>query len=77
MSGRVVPLPPESLGEAPGRGRLTGRRILVVGGGQMDIGEADTPIGNGRAIERSLRARRRPGRRRGSRPAKRAKPPSR
>jgi len=31
-------------------GRLTGRRILVVGGGQMDIGEPDTPIGNGRAM---------------------------
>jgi NAD(P)-dependent dehydrogenase (short-subunit alcohol dehydrogenase family) len=32
------------------RGRLVGRRILVVGGGQMDIGEPDTPIGNGRAM---------------------------
>src|SRR4029077_3659674 len=32
------------------RGRLNGRRILVVGGGQTDIGEADTPIGNGRAM---------------------------
>lgn len=40
----------ESQGTAPGRGRLAGRRILVVGGGQMDIGEADTPIGNGRAM---------------------------
>ena len=40
----------ESNGKAPGRGRLTGRRILVVGGGQMDIGEPDTPIGNGRAM---------------------------
>lgn len=39
----------ESNGLAPGRGRLAGRRILVVGGGQMDIGEPDTPIGNGRA----------------------------
>jgi NAD(P)-dependent dehydrogenase (short-subunit alcohol dehydrogenase family) len=46
---RVVHLPPESRGEAPGRGRLDGRCILVVGGGQMDIGEPDTPIGNGRA----------------------------
>lgn len=43
-------LPPESQGKAPARGRLKGRRILVVGGGQMDIGEADTPIGNGRAM---------------------------
>jgi NAD(P)-dependent dehydrogenase (short-subunit alcohol dehydrogenase family) len=40
----------ESNGKAPGRGRLSGRRILVVGGGQMDIGETDTPIGNGRAM---------------------------
>jgi len=40
----------ESKGTAPGRGRLNGRRILVVGGGQTDIGEADTPIGNGRAM---------------------------
>jgi len=50
MSERLVHLPPESKGEAPGRGRLKGRAILVVGGGQMDIGEPDTPIGNGRAI---------------------------
>ena len=42
--------PDECKGVAPARGRLTGRRILVVGGGQTDIGEADTPIGNGRAI---------------------------
>ena len=42
--------PDESIGTAPSRGRLAGRRILVVGGGQMDIGEDDTPIGNGRAI---------------------------
>ncbi len=50
MSERVVHLPPESRGEAPARGRLEGRRVLVVGGGQMEIGEADTPIGNGRAM---------------------------
>lgn len=50
MSERIVHLPPESLGLAPPRGRLKGRRILVVGGGQMNIGEADTPIGNGRAM---------------------------
>lgn len=46
----MVHLPPESRGEAPGRGRLEGRRVLVVGGGQMEIGEPDTPIGNGRAM---------------------------
>ena len=28
------PMPAESRGEAPGRDRLKGRRILVVGGGQ-------------------------------------------
>lgn len=50
MSEQVVHLPVESRGEAPGRGRLKGRAILVVGGGQTDIGEPDTPIGNGRAI---------------------------
>lgn len=43
-------LPAESRGAAPGRGRLAGRRILVVGAGQNDYGEADPPIGNGRAI---------------------------
>lgn len=50
MSERQIHTPAESRGTAPGRGRLAGRRILVVGGGQMDIGETDTPIGNGRAI---------------------------
>ena len=50
MSERTIHLPDESRGLVPGRGRLKGRRVLVVGGGQTDIGEADTPIGNGRAI---------------------------
>ena len=40
----------ESRGEAPGRGRLEGRRILVVGGGQEEHDLADPPIGNGRAM---------------------------
>ena len=44
------PLAAESKGEAPGRGRLKGRRILVVGGGQDDRGEVEPPIGNGRAM---------------------------
>lgn len=43
-------LAPESQGTAPGRGRLAGRRVLVVGAGQSDHGEPDPPIGNGRAI---------------------------
>lgn len=50
MNDRTPYTPSESSGTAPGRGRLQGRRILVVGGGQMDIGEDDTPIGNGRAM---------------------------
>ena len=50
MSKDAVGPTAETLGTAPGRNRLNGRRILVVGGGQMDIGEADTPIGNGRAM---------------------------
>ncbi len=47
---RVVRTPPESAGTAPGRGRLAGRRVLVVGAGQNDFGLADPPIGNGRAM---------------------------
>ncbi|MEE8557137.1 MAG: SDR family oxidoreductase [Myxococcota bacterium] len=43
-------LTPESLGTAPGRGRLGDRRILVVGAGTRPSEEADPPIGNGRAI---------------------------
>jgi NAD(P)-dependent dehydrogenase (short-subunit alcohol dehydrogenase family) len=40
----------EARGEAPGRGRLEGRRILIVGAGQEDHGLEDPPIGNGRAM---------------------------
>src|SRR5947209_20517310 len=43
-------LPEETRGAAPGRGRLGGRRILVVGGGQQDHGIDEPPIGNGRAM---------------------------
>src|SRR5579871_6791512 len=46
----TMAMPSEAGGRGPLRGRLVGRRILVVGGGQTDIGEPDTPIGNGRAI---------------------------
>jgi NAD(P)-dependent dehydrogenase (short-subunit alcohol dehydrogenase family) len=45
-----VDLSPESRGVAPGRGRMAGRRILVVGAGQTDVGIPDQPVGNGRAI---------------------------
>ncbi len=47
---RIVSLTAESEGKAPGRGRLAGRRILVVGGGQDTRGLADPPVGNGRAM---------------------------
>jgi NAD(P)-dependent dehydrogenase (short-subunit alcohol dehydrogenase family) len=43
-------LPAEATGSAPGRGRLTGRRILVVGAGTRPSPDPDAPIGNGRAI---------------------------
>jgi NAD(P)-dependent dehydrogenase (short-subunit alcohol dehydrogenase family) len=39
----------EPRGEAPGRARLTGRRVLVVGAGTQPSEESDAPIGNGRA----------------------------
>jgi NAD(P)-dependent dehydrogenase (short-subunit alcohol dehydrogenase family) len=50
MNDEPVHLPAESQGLAPGRGRLRGRRILIVGGGQDDHGVDEAPIGNGRAI---------------------------
>lgn len=43
-------LPPEATGSAPGRGRLAGRKILVVGAGTRPCADPDPPIGNGRAI---------------------------
>src|ERR1041384_7489054 len=46
----VRQLSPESAGEAPGRGRLQGRRILVVGGGQRTVDPPTDPVGNGRAM---------------------------
>jgi NAD(P)-dependent dehydrogenase (short-subunit alcohol dehydrogenase family) len=42
--------PPEATGGTPGRGRLAGRRILVVGAGTQPCDDADAPLGNGRAI---------------------------
>jgi NAD(P)-dependent dehydrogenase (short-subunit alcohol dehydrogenase family) len=42
--------PATASGAAPGRGRLAGRSVLIVGGGQQDHGLADPPIGNGRAM---------------------------
>lgn len=40
----------EALGRAPGRGRLQGRRIIIVGAGQRMTVDDDPPIGNGRAM---------------------------
>jgi NAD(P)-dependent dehydrogenase (short-subunit alcohol dehydrogenase family) len=49
----IVPPPPaslESLGKATGKGRLVGRNILIVGGGQsVNDFDPDPPVGNGRA----------------------------
>src|SRR6476620_11437747 len=45
-----IALSPESRGTAPGRGRMAGRRVVVVGAGQTDYTLEDQPIGNGRAI---------------------------
>jgi NAD(P)-dependent dehydrogenase (short-subunit alcohol dehydrogenase family) len=42
--------PEAGLGAIRGRGQLTGRRLLVIGGGQQDYGQHDPPIGIGRAI---------------------------
>ncbi len=51
MNGKHIrPRSLESAGEAPGRARLAGKRILVVGGGQRVFDAATDPIGNGRAI---------------------------
>ena len=46
----TLPLSPESRGAVAGRGRLGGRRVLVVGAGTRSSDEPDPPIGNGRAI---------------------------
>lgn len=46
----VRPPNAESQGIAPGRGRLNGRRVLVVGGGQRRFDAATDPVGNGRAM---------------------------
>jgi len=51
MSNRAEPyLPPESTGQTEGRSRLSGRRILIIGGGQDSHDITDPPIGNGRAM---------------------------
>jgi len=44
------PLTDEAAGTAPGHGRLSGRRVLVVGAGSQPCADEDAPVGNGRAI---------------------------
>lgn len=39
-----------TVGEAPARGRMEGRRVLVVGAGQRRTVDEEPPVGNGRAI---------------------------
>lgn len=39
----------EALGQIEGRGRLQGRRVIVVGAGQRVVDDPDPPVGNGRA----------------------------
>lgn len=43
-------LPDEAAGRAAGRGRLTGRRVVVVGAGTRRTPDPTAPPGNGRAI---------------------------
>ncbi|WOF75378.1 SDR family oxidoreductase [Parvibaculaceae bacterium PLY_AMNH_Bact1] len=45
-----LPIGEEAAGKAPGRGRLTGKRILIVGGGQRTVDAETDPVGNGRAM---------------------------
>ena len=40
----------EAQGVAPGRDRLRGKRVVVVGAGSIAGGDPDAPIGNGQAI---------------------------
>jgi NAD(P)-dependent dehydrogenase (short-subunit alcohol dehydrogenase family) len=54
MSTLRQPVQPEAYGAAAGRGRLEGRKILVVGAGQQNYELTDPPVGNGRAMSRLL-----------------------
>lgn len=49
-SSRGDELSGEALGLAPGRGRMVGRRVVIVGAGQTDFHLDDQPVGNGRAM---------------------------
>ena len=45
-----LPISDEAAGTVPGRGRLIGKRILIVGGGQRTVEAETDPVGNGRAM---------------------------
>ena len=49
-SSAAIQIFDEALGRAPGRRRLAGRKILVVGADQRVFDAATDPVGNGRAI---------------------------
>lgn len=49
MTRPSAALTPESRGTAPGRDRLSGRRVLVVGAGTQPSDDPEAPVGNGRA----------------------------
>lgn len=48
------PVQLEAYGATAPRGRLEGRKILIVGAGQQNYDLEDPPVGNGRAISRLL-----------------------
>ena len=50
MAKEQLHLHPEAAGLAPGRGRLDGRRVLVVGAGTRTVAGMEGAIGNGQAI---------------------------
>jgi len=50
MSDTELHLHAESEGRAPGRGRMAGRRVLIVGAGQRAVETEGDPVGNGRAM---------------------------
>jgi NAD(P)-dependent dehydrogenase (short-subunit alcohol dehydrogenase family) len=52
MSATAQTMPPEARGDASGRERLAGRKILIVGAGQQNYDIEDPPVGNGRATSR-------------------------
>jgi NAD(P)-dependent dehydrogenase (short-subunit alcohol dehydrogenase family) len=54
MSSSTGLMSAEGGGRSDARGRLTDRKILVIGAGQQNYGIDDPPIGNGQAMSRLL-----------------------